>query len=58
MAQGGSCLGESLRTQVREFARAVQAPLPLYATALCVMLFCLELFGVLDAAIPFIYFQF
>ena len=40
------------------FERAVQAPLPLYATALCAMLFCLELFGVLDAAIPFIYFQF
>ena len=28
-----------------------------YASALAVMLFCLEIFGLLDAAIPFIYFQ-
>jgi hypothetical protein len=31
---------------------------PVYASALAVMLFSLEIFGVLDAAIPFIYFQF
>ena len=29
-----------------------------YASALALMLFCLEIFGVIDAAIPFIYFQF
>jgi D-alanyl-lipoteichoic acid acyltransferase DltB (MBOAT superfamily) len=40
------------------FERAIRAPLPVYASAVAVMLFCLELFGVLDAAIPFIYFQF
>jgi D-alanyl-lipoteichoic acid acyltransferase DltB (MBOAT superfamily) len=40
------------------FERAIRAPLPVYASALAVMLFCLEIFGVLDAAIPFIYFQF
>ena len=40
------------------FERAIRAPAPIYATALAAMLFCLELFGVLDAAIPFIYFQF
>jgi alginate O-acetyltransferase complex protein AlgI len=40
------------------FERAMRAPLPVYASALAVMLFCLEIFGVLDAAIPFIYFQF
>ena len=40
------------------FERAIRAPLPVYASALAAMLFCLEVFGVLDAAIPFIYFQF
>jgi D-alanyl-lipoteichoic acid acyltransferase DltB (MBOAT superfamily) len=40
------------------FERAIRAPMPVYASALAVMLFCLEIFGVLDAAIPFIYFQF
>ena len=40
------------------FERAIRAPMPVYAAALAAMLFCLEIFGVLDAAIPFIYFQF
>ena len=40
------------------FERAIRAPMPVYASALAAMLFCLEVFGVLDAAIPFIYFQF
>jgi D-alanyl-lipoteichoic acid acyltransferase DltB (MBOAT superfamily) len=40
------------------FERAIRAPMPVYASALAVMLFSLEIFGVLDAAIPFIYFQF
>jgi hypothetical protein len=40
------------------FERAIRAPIPIYASALAVMLFCLVIFGVLDAAIPFIYFQF
>jgi hypothetical protein len=40
------------------FERAIRAPMPAYASALAVMLFCLVIFGVLDAAIPFIYFQF
>jgi alginate O-acetyltransferase complex protein AlgI len=40
------------------FERAIRAPLPIYASALATILFCLEIFGVLDAAIPFIYFQF
>jgi alginate O-acetyltransferase complex protein AlgI len=40
------------------FERAIRAPMPVYAAALALMLFCLEIFGVLDAAIPFIYFQF
>ena len=38
--------------------RLITAPAWAYAAALAVMLFCLELFGVIDAAIPFIYFQF
>ena len=40
------------------FERAIRATVPVYASALAVMLFCLVVFGVLDAAIPFIYFQF
>jgi alginate O-acetyltransferase complex protein AlgI len=40
------------------FERAIRAPVPIYAPALALMLFCLEIFGVLDVAIPFIYFQF
>jgi hypothetical protein len=40
------------------FERAIPAHIPAYASALAVMGFCLEIFGVLDAAIPFIYFQF
>jgi hypothetical protein len=34
------------------------APPWAYAAGLAVMLFCLEIFGVIDASIPFIYFQF
>ncbi len=34
------------------------APAWAYAAGLAVMLFCLEVFGVIDASIPFIYFQF
>jgi hypothetical protein len=40
------------------FGRAMLAPPPVYASALAAMLFCVEIFGVIDAAIPFIYFQF
>jgi D-alanyl-lipoteichoic acid acyltransferase DltB (MBOAT superfamily) len=40
------------------FERVMHAPAPVYASALAAMLFCLEIFGVIDAAIPFIYFQF
>jgi alginate O-acetyltransferase complex protein AlgI len=40
------------------FERAARAPMPVYACALAAVLFCLEIFGVLDAAIPFVYFQF
>jgi alginate O-acetyltransferase complex protein AlgI len=38
--------------------RLMTAPSWAYAAALAAMLFCLELFGVIDASIPFIYFQF
>ncbi|MCU1238411.1 MAG: rane bound O-acyl transferase, family protein [Candidatus Solibacter sp.] len=40
------------------FERAMRAPAPVYGCALAAMLFCLEIFAVVDAAIPFIYFQF
>jgi D-alanyl-lipoteichoic acid acyltransferase DltB (MBOAT superfamily) len=40
------------------FERLMEAPAWAYASALCAMFLCLELFGVIDAAIPFIYFQF
>ena len=38
--------------------RLMTAPAWAYAAALAVVLFCLEVFGVIDASIPFIYFQF
>jgi hypothetical protein len=40
------------------FERIMQAPAWAYASALAAMFFCLEVFGVIDASIPFIYFQF
>ncbi len=40
------------------FDRLVDAPAWVYASALALMLFCAEIFGVVDASIPFIYFQF
>jgi alginate O-acetyltransferase complex protein AlgI len=38
--------------------RLMTAPAWAYAAAVALMLFCLETFGVIDASIPFIYFQF
>src|ERR1035437_6049227 len=56
---GGAGLGLAVGEEKWEwFERAIRAPMPVYASALALMLFCLEIFGVLDAAIPFIYFQF
>jgi hypothetical protein len=40
------------------FERLMEAPVLVRAAALGCMLFCLEAFGVIDAAIPFVYFQF
>ena len=40
------------------FDRVVEAPAWVYAGALAMLLFCVEIFGVVDASIPFIYFQF
>ena len=40
------------------FERLMEAPAIAYASALAVMLFFLEIFGVIDVKIPFIYFQF
>ena len=40
------------------FERLMRAPVWAYASALVLMMFCLEIFGVIDARIPFIYFQF
>jgi D-alanyl-lipoteichoic acid acyltransferase DltB (MBOAT superfamily) len=40
------------------FESLVDAPAWVYATALALMFFCVEIFGVIDASIPFIYFQF
>jgi alginate O-acetyltransferase complex protein AlgI len=40
------------------FERIVEAPAWAYATALAAMFLCLEVFGVIDVSIPFIYFQF
>jgi hypothetical protein len=40
------------------FDRLPAAPVPVYAFAVSAMLFCVDVFGVMDASIPFIYFQF
>jgi D-alanyl-lipoteichoic acid acyltransferase DltB (MBOAT superfamily) len=40
------------------FERVLHAPALTYASALALMLFCIEVFGVIDASIPFVYFQF
>ena len=40
------------------FERLIEGPAWAYATALAAMFLCLEVFGVIDASIPFIYFQF
>ncbi len=40
------------------FERVLHAPALAYASALALMLFCIEVFGVIDASIPFVYFQF
>jgi alginate O-acetyltransferase complex protein AlgI len=40
------------------FEKLMEAPVWAYASAMALMLFCLEIFGVIDARIPFIYFQF
>jgi len=40
------------------FERIIEGPAWAYASALAVMFLCLEVFGVIDANIPFIYFQF
>jgi alginate O-acetyltransferase complex protein AlgI len=40
------------------FERLMKAPVLVRAAALGCMLFCLEVFGVIDVAIPFVYFQF
>jgi hypothetical protein len=40
------------------FERLMNAPMLAYASALALMLFCIEIFGAIDASIPFVYFQF
>jgi len=40
------------------FEQIARQPAFAYASAICAMLFLIEIFGVLDQAIPFIYFQF
>jgi hypothetical protein len=38
--------------------RLIAAPAPVYVLAMALMLFGIEIFGAIDASIPFIYFQF
>jgi D-alanyl-lipoteichoic acid acyltransferase DltB (MBOAT superfamily) len=44
--------------ELKWFDWLMEAPVWAYASAMALMLFCLEIFGVIDARIPFIYFQF
>jgi D-alanyl-lipoteichoic acid acyltransferase DltB (MBOAT superfamily) len=48
-------LGEEFRDWSE---KVITAPVPVYALSLALMLFCTEIFGAIDASIPFIYFQF
>jgi D-alanyl-lipoteichoic acid acyltransferase DltB (MBOAT superfamily) len=38
--------------------KIIAGPAPVYALSMALMLFCTEIFGAIDASIPFIYFQF
>jgi D-alanyl-lipoteichoic acid acyltransferase DltB (MBOAT superfamily) len=38
--------------------KIIAGPAPVYALSIALMLFCTEIFGAIDASIPFIYFQF
>jgi alginate O-acetyltransferase complex protein AlgI len=40
------------------FERLMQAPVWAYAAAVSLLLLCIEIFGVVDVSIPFVYFQF
>jgi D-alanyl-lipoteichoic acid acyltransferase DltB (MBOAT superfamily) len=40
------------------FERLLKAPMLAYASALALIFLCIEIFGVIDASIPFVYFQF
>jgi len=44
--------------KLKWFDWLMEAPVWAYASAMALLLFCLEIFGVIDARIPFIYFQF
>ena len=54
----GSLVLAILEEKLDWFERLMKAPVWAYASAMALMLFCLEVFGVIDARIPFIYFQF
>ena len=60
--QNGLIVGSWVLAMAEEkldwFERLMRAPVWAYASALALMMFCLEIFGVIDARIPFIYFQF
>jgi alginate O-acetyltransferase complex protein AlgI len=47
-----------LEEQTEWFEGLSRAPVFAYASAMALMLLCIEIFGVIDTAIPFIYFQF
>jgi hypothetical protein len=47
-----------LEEQKEWFEGLSRAPVVAYASAMALMFLCIEIFGVIDTAIPFIYFQF
>jgi alginate O-acetyltransferase complex protein AlgI len=47
-----------LEEKLEWFERLVKAPALVYGAAMAVLLLCLELIGVTDVAVPFVYFQF
>ena len=55
----GLCLAlAGLEEKRAWFARLAASPVWAYASACALLLFCVELIGVTDVAVPFVYFQF
>ncbi len=53
-----SLAGALLEERYQATEKLMRAPAWVYGTAMFALFVCLEVFGVVDASIPFVYFQF